>query len=631
MKSAFTRLAVIAIVLIATGCAGTSTRKGGTDAEWEKTPISQAFEGRAVSVEVEDKVYFYHGNKLSIYDPQLNTWDHRPDVNPYRVNDAFAVTYHDKGSVYIISGKNAHFYRFDIKTKKTTKVRPMPAPLAVGVRLESDGGRYIYAATGLYNKLKPKNRMFRYDTSINNWEALGKMKTVNPLGRFSSGLSYWEDTVYAWGDHHVSYFDLDTKAWGKKIFHPMRYRPTLGKGGMYKIDRKDGSIYVTLGQGSNSVGVLELATQRFYYLRPRLPFLLSDNHDTLFLTDVNGVRKLNVLSSNEKAIYSIELSGLTGLDTQEAGQAADKGSSWDVHSVGRKGAGGELFRHEDSFTNMLFAPPYVYNHRKNILRRFKLKSKNHSWVGGCCGPHGSEFKFHKKFITRGAGSVYDDKRYIYLFSGHDKKFFRVDLWGGKLPKTEKERKNPQAAAEDILIKTMSRLPEKPSSNTAITFHDGAVWVVFDAKKRNMYRYDILRNKWSKAASLPANAQYDAQHGFVLSSTGDEMFLFAKDALFSYDSAAGWKSRGNFGFSFYEDGGMVTYDDKSKNYFVAVGNSTTALGIVDPSTGEGKILDLVFPDVVSVSGQRMFIDKGQLYIARGHNSAEIWTIPVKALK
>jgi hypothetical protein len=638
MKSAFRRFAVLVIILIATGCSvapGTVQPPDGRAVEegsdWVKIPISQVFEGRTVSVEVEEDVYFFHGNKLSIYDPGSDSWDHRPEENPYLVDEMFSATFDGHGSVYILTGKTAGFYVFDIKQNKYTELAAMPSPIAIGVRMVSDGDRYIYAATGINSKAIEQNILYRYDISSEEWESLGKIKSVNMLGRYSSGLSFWEGTLYAWGDHHVSYFDPITKQWGKEIYYPMRYRPALGNGGMYTVDQKAGLIFVTLGQESNSLGVLTLATKGFYYLSPRLPFLLGDGDDTLFLTEVNQQQRLNVLSGNQKAIYSIELGALNRIDNKVDNSAADIGSSWKIHNIGARGAGGELIRHTDSFTNMIFAPPYVYNHRKNILRRFDLSSGWFSWVGGCCGPHGAEFKFHKKFITSGAGSAFDAKRYIYLYSGHDQQFFRVDLWGGKVPTNEEELKNPQAAAEDMLVEMLAELPEQPSSNTAITYHDGAVWAVFDPEKRNLYRYDVSDNTWVKVVGLPDNAVYDTKHGFVLASSGKQLFLFAKDTLYAYDNSGGWEAGRSFGFSFYEDGGMVAFDSNSNKFFVAVGNSTTSLGVVYPGEGESGLLAIEFPDVVSVAGQRMFINAGELYIGRGHNSAEIWRIPVEELR
>lgn len=637
MKSVLTYLAVLTITAIAPGCTGTHATVPSLESkqiekaiEWVKTPIAHEFKGRTVSLEVNESIYFFHQSKLSVYHPASNLWDHRNADNPYEVDEAFAANYDGHGLVYLTTSRNNAFLSLDIKAKNFTKLAPLPVPINRGARLASDGNGFIYAAAG-HNGKPQKKPLYRYDIGADTWESLGKIKTVNLIGLYSSGLTYWNNILYAWGDHHISYYDPAADAWGENIFYPMRYRPAIGQGGMYTFDQKDGSIYVTLGKGSNSLAVLPIPERAFFYLRPRLPFFLNDDDDTLFVSETAGIKRLNVLSSNEQAIYSIELAGLERIVKAKPNRIADIGSDWEVHTVGRKGAGGELIRHKDSYTNMVYAAPYVYHQRKNILRRFNLKRKRYSWVGGCCGPRGNEHKFHKEFITPGAGIVFDSNRYLYLFTGHDQKFSRVDLWGGKPPITEPELRNPQAAAENMIAKGLANLPEQPALNTAMVYHEGAVWAVFDPQQRNLYRYDVNAESWARIAKLPDESVYDLEHGFALASSGSELFLFARKKLFSYDEADGWSLRSSIAFPFYADGGMVAFDSASNQFYVSVGNSSTALGVVDPSDGASRLLDLAFPDVVSVAGQRMFIVDGVLYISRGHNSAETWRIPLAKLR
>lgn len=598
--------------------------------DWAKTPISHEFEGRTVSLEVGNSIYFFHGKTLSIYQPETNVWEHRDETNPYQVDGQFAVTFDQQTGIYILSGINGRFYRLNIQTNMYDELAPVPSEIYRGPRVESDGGNFIYAATGYKEKSPVKGTLYRYDVADNSWEPKGKIKTVNTIGKYSSGLSYWENKLYAWGDHHVSYFDLEANEWGKSIFWPMRYRPPLGRGGMYTIDREAGAKYVTLGRGSNSIGLLDIRNRGFFYLRPRMPFLLDEDDDTLFLSKVNGEKRINVLANSEKAIYSIDVNALETIHRKSDDKSADVGSPWVVHNVVPRGAGGELIRHKDSFTNSILAPPFIYNQRKNILRRYKIKNGAHSWVGGCCGPRGKAFKFHKKFIASGAGIAYDDERYFYLFSGHDKQFFKVDLWGGVEPKPKTPKRKWQAEAEDIKVSTLASLPEAPASNTAITYHDGAVWAVFSPETRNLYRYEPEQNLWKKVADLPSAAIYDTTHGFVLTSSGDTLYLAAKNALFTYQQGGAqtqpWEMTNAFDFSFYADGGMVASDQASNRFFVSVGNGTSSLAIVDPEAKTSSLHALEFPDVVSVAGQRMFVHSENLYIVRGHNSGEVWRTP-----
>ncbi|MFK7974578.1 MAG: hypothetical protein AB8C02_00490 [Halioglobus sp.] len=598
---------------------------------WVKTSVSHNFEGRTVALEVSDTVYFFHRNLISIYTPATNTWEHREQENPYLVDGQFAATYDQAGAIYLLTGKRGIFQRLNIATHTFETLTTLPGPVQRGPRIESDGKGFIYAAAG-YNEERPaKGTLLRYNVAEDAWEAMGKIKTVNAIGRYSSGLSYWEDKLYAWGDHHVSALDLTEHQWGKKIFWPMRYRPALGRGGMYTIDREAGAKYVTLGRGSNSLGMLGIRDKGFYYLRPRLPFFLEEDDDTLFLSQVNGEKRLNVLANSERAIYSINVDALETIVSKSQNNAADVGSPWTVHNVVRRGAGGELIRHKDSFTNIVYAPPFVYNHRKNILRRFNLKTGRHSWVGGCCGPHGKEFKFHKKFIASGAGIAYDDERYFYLFTGHDQKFFQVDLWGGEKPGKDTKATNGQAKAEDLLVSELAALPEQPASNTAFAYHEGALWAVFDPNSRKLYRYDLTNNIWQAVANIPEAAVYDSEYGFVLTSTDNTLFLAAKDTLYSYEDSQRWEAINKFNFSFYADGGMLAYDKGAKRFFVSVGGATTSLGIVDPNKATSDLHTLEFPDVVSVAGQRMFIDDERLFIVRGHNSAEIWRTPLSVFE
>ena len=585
---------------------------------WSREPLPQELEGRVVAVRFGREVFIYSGNACKIYSVGSAPWKDCPLKEdsglPFQVDAGFAVADGGDGNLYLLTS-DRQFFQYDVQKGEYRKIaEPTFAPIN-GVRLSAGEEGVVYAVSGMRKRHSRYSRLlFRYDIGEDQWESLGRLKMVNVPGRYSSGMVGWKGGIFLWGDHHISRYAEESGEWDI-VYYVLRYRPFLGRGGTFAFDASEGRVFYTLGAGSNSVGVLSLPEKRFDYLRPRLPVPIENSDETLFITGELEHKRLNLLSVPDQQVFSIPISSLRAIGKEGPGAAADVGSIWRVHNIGNRGSAGDLVRFDDSYTNALYVPPYLYYQRKNLLRRMDLKTLRAS-------PQGA-FLFHENFITEGAGFAYDGQGHLYLFTGRDQRFFRVDL-------RRQSVKEPWVGAreqhEDIGllgVEELPALPRVPGKNTALAYHQGNVWAVMSAEDRKVYRYDPVIGSWESLGELPDSS--NASAALILSSTGDQLYLVRGRSLYRYVSGSAFQKVADLKKEVSRDGGMVAFDKARSTFYIAVGGGSRDLIVVDEKTGASHLFKDSFPDVVSVAGQRMWVEGDELYIWRGQDSAEMWKV------
>ena len=595
-------------------------------AGWEKESIPSAIEGRVVTLAAGEDIYIYGDSTCQIYSPRNSVWRPCPladSGHPFTVGRGFAVADGQDGHIYMLDSSGV-FLGYQKENGHYKELEPPPFRPGRGARLVSGADGFLFAVKGIFSGQPQDSRfLYRYEIETQSWSKLGRLEVVNLPGKYSSGLVRWNGGLFVWGDHHVARYDVAKKDWSK-VFYVLRYRPSLEQGGMHALYPDAGKIFYTLGRDSNSLGVLSLDGKRFDYLRPRLPVFVSGDDETLFVAETDAGPSLYFLSPTDQALYSIPLESLEAIEASSPDKSADLGSIWEIHNVGRRGAQGDLVRSIDSFTNAVHVPPYVYYQRKNILRRLNLRTRSSS-------PNG-QFLFHDRFITAGAAFAYDDNGSLYLFTGHDRRFFRVDIG---------EMQNGEAGSggllahrkiEDLGAVVLAELPVQPGTSTSLVEHKGGIWAAFASDVSSLYRFDISKNRWFKMAKIPElESSSESGGGLILYSAGGELYLFRGSGLYKYVADKNFDLIVRFPFEVSADGGMATYDPISEMFYVALGGGRRGMALVDPASGEVVMLADMFPDVVSVAGQRMWIHDGELYIWRGHDSAEIWKASVKDVR
>lgn len=575
-----------------------------------------------------EQVLFFYRNRLSRLDLDAGSWTHSEVDFPFAVDASFAAA--AEGSLlYVLAAEAPHLFSLQPDGERVRALAPMPEQPRRGARIAGDGRGHLYAiVAGGHPSDKGSKKLFRYEVAGDRWLSLPQVESVNNPGRYSSGLHHVDGSLFTYGDHHIARFDLESEAW-QILFYVMRYRPFLDRGGMSAVDPSTRSIYVTLGGESNSLGVLSTRDATFHYLRPRLPFQLGDAGETFFLTHREAGKRLHLLSNRERAIYSIEVGSLLRIGTPQAGKTADVGSPWESQNVSRRGAHGGLFRHFDSYCSGVYIAPYFYYQRKNVLRRVNPLTSSVSPIEGL-------YRFHQHFSTSGAAIATDGQGRLYLFTGHDRIFFQVEI--------DPEEADTSDEPGNVLgsthfgdsatgrVRRLADLPEVPSRNTAAAYFDDSLLAILRPDSRTVHRYVPGRDRWTTAGELPAKVTYGEATGLSLVRAGERLYLLANDALFAYDTRSAVESGGppfehfmDLSFALSDDGGMTAWDPTTRRIYASVGAGSRRLGVIDLDRQKSFLSAVDFPDAVSVAGQRMFVLDDKLYIYRGHDSAELWRI------
>lgn len=616
------------VVLMVTGDLAAAQGDRKRHAGWERVLLPHTWRGYTHATGDGTATWFLHGRDAHVLDGR-GRWEKLTGVLPTAVDACSAVCRNRNGHIVVVPGRNKAGFVLDPETRKTT---PVPA-LALDTRrgalaVVDDAGRLFVAIGGRTNQWGWLD--------AGRFRPLPKMTTVTTLGKFSSGLFALGSTMLAFGDHHVSQFDFPKKTWKADLFTVLGMRPAFDRGGMTCHDRKNQLVFMTLGKRSRTLGVMvlrtvgQLAAQRFYFLKPRLPILLEDIDRTLFVTGSGAEARINLLSRSHGAVYRIRYNDVKGVGIQNDIRA-DVGSDWEVWNSTRIGNIGDLCRERDSVCNDVSVPPYFYNQRKNIVqrvRRYDMRQNSPS-----VGP-----TFGTRFATEGSAICHDGKDRIYLCNGYLRRFWALEL---RTDNATGQKQADLVAIKDLRATPLSDIPvhdysgrgeinhDNGGGNTVLCHHAGSVFGMFDPVTRILWRYDIGKNRWSHATILPAGLTYTSRDGIDFFSDEGRLWVLTRSGVGSYTSADGWSPVKRLDLPYSSNGGMAALDPATDIAYVVRGEGTRDLATVNVKTGEQKILKDHLPDVVSVPGRRISIAKWKdvkyVTIYRGHDTAERWRL------
>lgn len=600
-------------------------------AAWERIPLGKnAWTGFTHAVGIGEDAYFLHGRNIEHRRPD-GTWDRWEDVLPHPVGPFSAARQDSNGNIVIVPGDKKPAFVFEPRTRRVVKTYPA---LAIktdrGCQLALDADNVPHVAIG--GRSKSWGRVVD-----DRWEELPAINTVTPLGMFSAGLFFAGDRFIAFGDHHVNNYFITSTSWPhkSKLFTQLGIRPALDRGGMGCQDPETGTVCLTLGKGSRSLGLVLIPNATYYHLRPRLPFGLWDEDRCLYVSGKGERKRLNLLSRREGALFRIRVSSLYSIGTG-GDKRAEAGSPWVVWNTSQAGSHGDLARERDSICNLVFIERFLYVQRKNIVRRIDYESIAHSKTQ-------AGYSYGSKFATMGAGFCYDGSERVYICNGYSRDFWVLELRRNR--NAPNVRTDKLVDIPEVLTRQLHPLPlhtysstheinnDNGGGNTAMACHAGDVFAVFDPVTRVLRRYSLKQNHWFLEAVLPTGLPYDNRSGIDMFSHGGRLWVLSKNKLTSYSKQTGWAPVEDLNFEYSSDGGMACFDPETQMVYVALGGGSRTLATVHLPSREQKVLEKHFPDAVSVHGRRIYIGrlKGKKYLSifRGHDSSEHWRMVLPA--
>ena len=600
-------------------------------AAWERIPLGEhAWTGFTHAVGIGESAYFLHDRTVKVRRGD-GSWERWEDILPYPVSAFSAARSDSKGNIVVLPGDEKPGFVLDVRAGRVIKSYPALAVKTMrGCQLALDANDVPHVAIGGCRK--------SWGRVVNDkWEELPGLNTVTALGMFSAGLYFIGDKFIAFGDHHVNNYFLDTGTWPHKgkLYTQLGFRPALDRGGMGCQDPDSGTICLTLGKGSRSLGVIMMSTGKYHHVRPRLPFPLWDEDRSLYITGAGQSKRINLLSRREGAIFRLPVMSMRRIG-DNGDKRAEEGSPWIVWNTSRNGSHGDLARERDSVCNLVFIDPYVYVQRKNIVRQIHYKTIRHSKTQ-------AGYKYGNKFATVGAACCYDGSKRLYLCNGYSKDFWVIEL--------KEHRDDPGVdtgelrAISEVLTRELATLPlnsysstkfinnENGGGNTVMAFYKQDVYALFDPVTRILWRYSTEENRWSHEAILPAGLPYDSRSGIDMFSHDGRLWVLSKNRLTSYARETGWAEVEELDFEYSSDGGMACFDPQTQMVYVALGSASRDLATIHLPSRTQKVLEDYFPDCVSVHGRRIYIGRleGKKYLSifRGHDSAEHWRMELPA--
>ncbi len=569
------------------------------EARWVERPLgADAWDGPTLTVTEGSRVLFLHGRDVTIYERQGAAQRLRSAL-PIEITPLTAAVPGPGRTFYLAGGPASDVFR--MSTVDWT-VERLPA-------LEIQSGKTLRLAIGPEGSLHAASKNIFKKFKDGPWISLANLTLVSQLGKYSAGLYRAPDGLFAFGDHHLGYYEQRTDRW-VRLVGILGFRPALGRGGMSTQHPETGQIYLTLGKGSNTLGCTAGTGERrsFRYLLPRLPIGIDDPGETLFFTRREGYDVLNLVSPSQGVWLSIPEAELT----RTAGHFGEA-EGWQSR------AAGELVRERDSIANMVYVPPHVYVQRKNLVRRFHLGTRRYS-------KNMAGFRYGNLWIGTAAAAVTDGDGQIFLITGNDRKFFALHLRqrADGFPNEEEALLD----VEDMLVTEMGSLPENVPGNTALAWMEGRIFALLNADSRKVFEFTPGTNRWSAIADLPRDFPYSAELGTDLLALGGRLLLLSGNRGAWFDlEARRWSTLPPFTFTYSADGGMAIVDVIEQRVYVVIGGGSRDLGIVTLKDGTNILLQDFLPDRVSVHGHRSWIadlaDQRYLYIFRGHDSNELW--------
>jgi hypothetical protein len=582
---------------------------------WEALPgLDPAPAFPCAMFEADGRLHVLSEERAATFDLQSGAWNAAFASLPARVGDGLSAAY-DAASkkAYVFQGGSRGFWRYDPKSGAVEKLADLRRPTGRGAALTVFNGK-VYALRGALSR-----DFFVYDPATNAWTQLPKVggDKVSVVGcGFTSGFLVADATyVYAWPDHHIQRFDPKTGEWFERTWTSMGFRPNCD-GGAFAFDDETKLLYAAQGMNSRSLGVYDPPKQGpgFKQLRPRLPEPLYGEGSRGAIATTDGVKRLYVYAPKPgNRLWRIALSDLDPIDG--ARREADVGSPYEtfhedngsslVRRPGPSGIEGVLGAYKDRFFFM----------RLDGLRLCDpVKDEWSSYPGSQLGSK----------MSPGPFGVHDGGDYVYYSTGGGAAKAKA-VFGRMNPTTKETLELPP--------------PPKPFGRGSRAARVGSVlYALRGGAERDVFRFDMASNVWSTIAPLPKEAAGPGAVASGLVADGTTLYAFPDETIYSLDVSrpdAAWTKVATAAWCCGIDGGMTALDDVGRAIYMIRGDVTRDIGRLDLKTGLFEVLKPDLPDVVSVEGERAVVRESdgerRLFVMRGHDTHEIWRVPLSALR
>ncbi|MEZ6197906.1 MAG: hypothetical protein R3F20_19625 [Planctomycetota bacterium] len=550
-------------------------------------PAAMASSGR--------RVLLVHSDRISEYEPATNRWHDHAARLPGIVGSGVALAFDRDQRLYIArGGKQRDFWRYDLAKEKLEVLPAFPNVVGVAAALAFDHDRnQVYAIRGGWTR-----DFWRFDVAASSWTKLtrvGGETRLAAIGQSTGALMYSEGKVYAWPDHHIQRYDIETATWLNHVHMSYGQRPWWD-GQMFAKDLETDIWIIIQGMGSRTLSLFDPNRRRFAFLRPRLPLKISGEGSRAFIFPVDGKKHLFVYAAAQgNRMLRVALDELEEITT--ASPASDLGSDWvTLH----ENSGSSLVRRSapKPVLGVMGRGPdgWYFGRLKNIRLLDAGRNKWSPYPGVGVGA----------MFADGVCAAYDDETWVYGMSGGGNSFWRVDL------REMKSEKLPDATHPAGL-------------GAGLCVIAGRVHSVFGGGTRTYGVYDPINRTWRPGPPLPEAATPVGERGAAIFAVEDRPVVVSGDRAWRLGGDGVWVEFARLPFALDVDGGMAALDPVTGLLHLVRGGGTRDYATLDPAKGE--VSRSLLPDVVSVQGSRILVDRigdrRVLAIHRGHDTHEIF--------
>ncbi|MCB1281604.1 MAG: hypothetical protein KDB18_08780, partial [Salinibacterium sp.] len=250
----------------------------------------------------KDRVFLVHSGWMSEFNPAEDRWVEKELRLPGMVGSGVSLAVdHGRGQLYVLRGGNQDaFWRIDLTTRKIEVLPPIPDTVGRGGALCFDHDRdQVYAVPG-----KIQLDFYRYDLKAKTWTELtrvGGKTRLAKMGQSTSALQYSQGKVYAWPDHHIQRFDVETGVWYDKVHMSYGQRPWWD-GSAWAHDVEKDVWYVIQGMSSRTFSYFDPNKRHFAFLMPRLPLRMSGQGSRAVVVEVGGKKRLFIYAIQQNNV-----------------------------------------------------------------------------------------------------------------------------------------------------------------------------------------------------------------------------------------------------------------------------------------------------------------------------------------
>jgi hypothetical protein len=579
-----------------------------------------------------DKLLLATGDRIEIYDPAADAWAPRALPLPEATGVGAVFASGEGRRVFLArGGRSRTLWCVDPFARKIEELPPAPGPVGRGSGLVFFK-EHLYLARGMLQR-----EFHELDLETRAWNRLedlgGSVKMPRP-GALSGGLLRSGTGIFAWGDHHLQRFDLESGKWHDRTWTALGFRPDVC-GGMFAGHAPSGATIFVQGGYSRTLLASFLSVGQHAYLRPRLPYPIIGEGNRAAVMDVGGEPHLFVYAlepDNELCRIPLRSFQPVTRDSPEV----ETGAGWKKLCAIDGGTG--VRRRFRAFTG--FTPPAVrgtwgvvgvMGALENEL--YFVRLRNVRRIGSQHGVS-TAYPGHRldRHVFAGACAAYDGKQSLYVMPGESRELLR---WKTPIGPILTDRKKLLKTHDPDGLKVLAPAPAEVGRGAAMVFSGRSLFVLPRMGRRDVWSFDIERSRWTALPPLPDDVPAPGLAGTGLAAPAGRLLAFAGRQVMRLDMQAGrWSRLAELPFAVSRDGGMTTLDEVAGRVYLVAGGVSTRLGRLDPGSGRFEELFPRLPDVVSAEGNRLAVltvGKGRrLYVHRGHDSNEIWHIDLDLL-